>query len=94
LSNFRKLEGVYVPASSEDDIPVIGINANRPITRQRFKHIIRTHHKLTLIHAFSDGNGRTARAFMNVQLVRAGLPPIYIKVEDRSEYGVCQGRCQ
>lgn len=23
---------------------------------------------------------------MNVQLVRAGLPPIYIKVEDKSEY--------
>lgn len=36
LSNFHKLEGVYVPAASASDIPIVGINANRPITRQRF----------------------------------------------------------
>jgi len=35
LQDFQKLEGVYIPASSEDT-PVVGINANRPITRQRF----------------------------------------------------------
>ena len=34
--DFKKLEGVYIPASSEDDVPVVGINANRPITRQRY----------------------------------------------------------
>ena len=33
-----------------------------------------------------EGNGRTARAFMNVQLVRAGLTPIYIKVEEKQRY--------
>ena len=36
LTNFKKLEGVYIPATSENDIPTVGINANRPITRQRF----------------------------------------------------------
>jgi Zn-dependent peptidase ImmA (M78 family) len=36
LMNFKKLEGVYIPPSSLDDVPVVGINANRPITRQRF----------------------------------------------------------
>jgi len=36
LSEFAKLEGVYVPKASADDIPVVGININRPITRQRF----------------------------------------------------------
>ncbi|MBR0317413.1 MAG: ImmA/IrrE family metallo-endopeptidase, partial [Synergistaceae bacterium] len=36
LSNFKKLEGVYIPISDGKDIPVVGINANRPITRQRF----------------------------------------------------------
>lgn len=50
------------------------------------KHVIRTHHRLTVIHTFSDGNGRTARAFMNVQFVRAGLPPVYILVEDKKDY--------
>lgn len=50
------------------------------------KHVIRTHHKITVIHPFPEGNGRTSRAFMNVQLVRAGITPIYIKVEDKKEY--------
>ena len=36
LQDFKKLEGVYIPASSKEDIPIVGINANRPITRQRF----------------------------------------------------------
>ena len=36
LSNFSKLEGVYVPAESDKDIALVGINVNRPITRQRF----------------------------------------------------------
>ncbi len=41
---------------------------------------------MTVIHPFNDGNGRTARAFMNLQLVRAGFLPIYIKVEDKKDY--------
>jgi Zn-dependent peptidase ImmA (M78 family) len=36
LMDFKKLEGVYVPASSLEDVPLVGINVNRPITRQRF----------------------------------------------------------
>ena len=36
IRNFNKLEGVYIPAQSQDDIAIVGINAKRPITRQRF----------------------------------------------------------
>jgi hypothetical protein len=36
IRDFGKLEGVYVPAKDHDDIPIVGINLNRPITRQRF----------------------------------------------------------
>lgn len=50
------------------------------------KHVIRIHHRITVIHPFPEGNGRTARAFMNVQLVRAGLTPLYIKVEEKKNY--------
>ena len=49
-------------------------------------HVARSHHRLTVIHPFGDGNGRTLRAFMNVQMVRAGITPFYIKVEDKDEY--------
>jgi Zn-dependent peptidase ImmA (M78 family)/fido (protein-threonine AMPylation protein) len=50
------------------------------------KHVMRVHHWLTKIHPFPEGNGRTSRAFMNVQLVRAGMLPIYIKVEEKKDY--------
>ena len=50
------------------------------------KHVVRVHHRITVIHPFPEGNGRTARAFMNVQLVRAGLTPVYIKVEEKKHY--------
>ena len=50
------------------------------------KHVARVHHRITVIHPFSDGNGRTSRAFMNMQLVRAGLPPIYILAKEKRLY--------
>ena len=50
------------------------------------KNTAQIHHTFTVIHPFSEGNGRTSRAFMNVQFARAGLPPIYIKVEDKPDY--------
>lgn len=44
------------------------------------------HTWLTRIHPFTDGNGRTARAVMNLELIRAGLPSIIIRRKDRLRY--------
>ncbi len=44
------------------------------------------HTWLTHIHPFIDGNGRTSRAVMNLELIRAGLPVIIIRRKDRSRY--------
>lgn len=44
------------------------------------------HFRLTAIHPFSDGNGRTARLLMNMLLLRAGYPPIAVRPEDRLAY--------
>lgn len=44
------------------------------------------HHRLTQIHPFADGNGRTSRAFMNKQLTKYGLCPIFIKIEEKKQY--------
>lgn len=37
-------------------------------------------------HPFIDGNGRTGRAITNLELVRAGYPPIIIRKKDREPY--------
>ena len=31
---FKKYEGMYIPAEDTSDIPVVGVNSQRPITRQ------------------------------------------------------------
>lgn len=41
---------------------------------------------LTHVHPFSDGNGRTSRAVMNLELIRAGLPSVIVRRKDRLRY--------
>src|SRR5260221_10299702 len=44
------------------------------------------HFRLTAIHPFSDGNGRTARLLMNLMLIRGGYPPVAVRPADRKTY--------
>ncbi|MDQ1339139.1 MAG: hypothetical protein QG567_289 [Campylobacterota bacterium] len=52
-----------------------------PIELAAFVHI-----EFVGIHPFVDGNGRTARLLLNLELIKAGFPPVVINVEDRLEY--------
>jgi len=47
------------------------------------------HAWLVHIHPYIDGNGRAARAIGNLELIRAGYPPIIIKKKERSRYLDC-----
>ena len=44
------------------------------------------HGELVKIHPFIDGNGRTSRLLMNLDLMNHGYNPVIIKKEDRLEY--------
>lgn len=52
-----------------------------PIERVALFHLI-----FEGIHPFIDGNGRTGRLLLNLELIRAGYPPIDIKFADRRRY--------
>ena len=57
------------------------------------KHIIEKvslfHLKFESIHPFIDGNGRTGRLLLNLELMKEGYPPINIKFKDRRRYYDC-----
>lgn len=44
------------------------------------------HSLFVKIHPFIDGNGRTARLLLNMELMRNGYVPIVIKKEQRARY--------
>ncbi len=52
-----------------------------PITRASLVHVL-----FVKIHPFIDGNGRTARLLLNLELMKNGYPPIVIKKEHRFQY--------
>ncbi|QUH26151.1 Fic family protein [Serpentinicella alkaliphila] len=51
------------------------------IERAALLHII-----FVKIHPFIDGNGRTARLLLNLELMKNGFPPIIIRKEERIDY--------
>lgn len=40
FKNFKKLEGLYLPSTEESPVELVAINANKPITRQRFSAVL------------------------------------------------------
>lgn len=60
---------------------------------KRDKHILEAvglfHLLFEGVHPFIDGNGRTGRLILNLELIKAGLLPINIKFTDRRKYYDC-----
>ena len=65
---------------------LLSVNEERKKTMNVIERIARFHLEFEGIHPFIDGNGRTGRLIMNLDLIRNGFPPINVKFSDRKQY--------
>ncbi len=65
---------------------LLSLNEERKKTMHPIEHIARFHLDFEGIHPFIDGNGRTGRLILNLELIRNGYPAINIKFADRKRY--------
>ena len=61
-------------------------NKLRRETMNPIERIARFHLEFEGIHPFIDGNGRTGRLLLNLDLIRNGYPTINVKFTDRKRY--------
>ena len=61
-------------------------NEERKSKMPTVERIARFHLEFEGIHPFIDGNGRTGRLLLNLELIRNGYPPINVKFTDRKRY--------
>ena len=65
---------------------LLAANEERKIGMTTVERIARFHLEFEGIHPFVDGNGRTGRLILNLELIRNGFPPINVKFTDRKRY--------
>ena len=65
---------------------LLAADEQRRETMKPIERIARFHLEFEGIHPFIDGNGRTGRLIMNLDLIRCSYPPINVKYTDRKKY--------
>ena len=79
----RPPDALHVPQQMQHFVAWHNTDARRlhPVARAA-----RVHADFVKIHPFVDGNGRTARLLMNLELLKAGFPAVVLPVEQRLRY--------
>jgi len=88
---------IVLEYASPDDVPALmktwfelydKINQSLTLDnrQQAIMAYVQLHVAFVRIHPFFDGNGRLARLIANIPVLKSGLPPVIIPVEQRKQY--------
>lgn len=89
----RNNQQVYIEYALPDVVPCLMQEVINTINDMNFVQpdnaafaYAKIHTGIAHIHPFWDGNGRIARLLANIPLLKSGLPPLLIPVEERRTY--------
>ena len=88
LVNDTTNEVVYTPPQTKEEIDELLKNFTEYLNNEddSLSKLAILHYQFESIHPFYDGNGRTGRLILNLELIRNGFPPINVKFTDRKRY--------
>lgn len=70
----------------DNEIFLLLENSENKSVSDFIKEVVKIHHNITVVHPFSDGNGRVSRSLLNWLLHQKGIYPIYVSIEKKCEY--------
>ena len=76
----------YLLQKKMEDLIISNDDRTDPDIMHPIERIARLHADFVGIHPFVDGNGRTGRLIMNLELLKNGYPLAVISVNDRADY--------
>lgn len=85
-AKFETIDFQHIPVEMfylDKEIKSLMDSYDRITISEYIERVVQFHHRLTVIHAFRDGNGRTSRAFANMMLMKRHISPVFFKNKEK-----------